>query len=284
MEPVRVLADRDVDLGGLPLRAGGVAVAQQLQPGGVLLGPAVVEAAPARVGRLAGLVADPAQVGAAEVAEEHGLRLPAVARGDDLRPRVVGLLVDGALLAGPAVESVAAVGAVEPDLRERPVLREELLELAQIVVAVGGRPVVGAVAVPGRKVEPGLDALGGAGIDELAHDVAPAAAPRRVADAVLRPLRRPEAEAVVVLGGEDEARHAALAGDARPLAAVERGGREDRGILVAVAPLEAGERVGREVDEAVERLLVPGELARAGKRDHRARSAARTRKTDAVQV
>jgi hypothetical protein len=56
---------------------------------------------------------------------------------------------------------------------------------------------------------------------------------------VLGQLRRPQAEAVVVLGGQDDPAHARLARDARPLAAVELRRREGRFGLLARAPFLA---------------------------------------------
>jgi hypothetical protein len=76
----------------------------------------------------------------------------------------------------------------------------------------------------------------------------------------------PEAEAVVVLGGEDQRARTCRAGRARPLARVEARGIEDRGILGAVAPLAVGERVHPEVQEERELVALPAQLRRRRQR------------------
>ena len=209
------------------------------------------------------LVADPAHVGAG-VAEHHGVGLQVA---DDLArvlPVVVRPAVDRPLLPRAAVVAVAAVRPVEPDLEERPVARHQLPELAAVVLEVGGPAVLRVVAVPRREVDAEGEPVPPARVGDLADHVALAAAPGAVLDGVLGELRGPQAEAVVVLGGEDEALQARRLGRAR------RSGRRRTSVgskirrgLVPVAPLLVGEGVHREVQEAVELELVPAELPRA---------------------
>ena len=127
-----------------------------------------------------------------------------------------------------------------------------------------GRAVVLVVAVPGRKIDAELQPVLAAGVGDLPHHVALAVLPRAVLHRVLGVLARPEAEAVVVLAGEDQPAHAGLLGRADDLVGVEVGGIEDFLRLVAVAPFLVGEGVDGEVQEAVDLQVVPAELPRAG--------------------
>src|SRR4029078_5568035 len=94
--------------------------------------------------------------------------------------------------------------APEQALMARRVLREQLRELLAVEVVVARRVAVDArVAIPRREIQARLQALGTAGVHELADPVAAAAPERRALDRVLRGLRRPQAEAVVMLRGEN---------------------------------------------------------------------------------
>ena len=101
-----------------------------------------------------------------------------------------------------------------------------------------------------------------AGVGDLLHNVAFAVLPRAVLHGVLRVFARPEAEAVVVLAGEDDAAQARVVNRADDLLGVEIGRVEYRFLFVAVAPFTIGERVHREMDEGVALQLVPRQLPR----------------------
>jgi len=116
------------------------------------------------------------------------------------------------------------------------------------------------VAIPRRQVEPGLESRRPAGIGELADDVAPASPERARCDRVRRGGRRPEAEAVVMLGGEDHGPEACRLGRARPLPRVEAGRGKDRRVFLAVAPFTVGEGVDAEVQEHRQLIALPFEL------------------------
>ena len=88
--------------------------------------------------------------------------------------------------------------------------------------------------VPGREVEAECEAFGAGGVGKFADDIAPALPPGTRGDRVGGERRRPETEAVVVLGGEDDGAEPAGPCGADPLPGVERRGREYAGILVAV--------------------------------------------------
>ena len=120
------------------------------------------------------------------------------------------------------------------------------------------------MAIPRGEVEADLDAFGTASLGELAANIALAVLPRGGGDGVVRELGGPEAEAVVVLGGEDGELEAGVLEGLGPLAAVEGGGIEDLGVLFAGAPLAIGEGVDTKVDKGGQLQLLPGHLTRVG--------------------
>jgi len=69
-----------------------------------------------------------------------------------------------------------------------------------------------------------------------------------------------------MLGRQHERPEPRGAGGAGPLAAVERGGIEQAGVLVAVAPFTVGEGVDAEVEEQRQFLALPAQLRRRGNR------------------
>ena len=79
-----------------------------------------------------------------------------------------------------------------------------------------------------------------------------------------RGLRRPEAEAVVVLGREDHHAEAGLFERPDPLVGIERRRVEQRRILRTVAPLPVGEGVNSKVQEGCQLHPLPGQLGFRG--------------------
>src|ERR1041384_7841685 len=209
-------------------------------------------------------VADPADVGA-RVGEDDRRRLERVDQAEDPGPVVHLAAAVGSL----------AVGAVEPDLADGSVLAEQLGELrgVQIVVA-RGVAVGGLVPVPRREVEPRLELLRPACLHELPDQITPAAAPGAPRHRVRGGPGGPEAEAVVMLRGEDHRAESGRARRGRPLPGIECPGREDRRVLLSVAPLPVGEGVHAEVEEERELVALPRELRR---RRHRPSSRRRGR-------
>ena len=209
-----------------------------------------IDGGPVRLAGRAVLVAAPADVGP-RVREDDGIRLEFLDETERARP-VVDL---------PLPVGSFAVGAVEPHFVEPAVLRQQLGQLIGVDVVVSRRVAVGGmIPVPRRQIEPGAEPFGPAGIDELAHHVAAAATPRAFRDGVRRRFGRPETEPVVMLGGEDHGPEAGGACGPGPGASVERGRREDRGILAAVTPLAVGEGIDAEVQEERELVALPREL------------------------
>ncbi len=213
--------------------------------------------APLRLAAVARFGAHPADVRRHAEDDGIGLELPhdAVIR----RP-----VVDLALAVRPL-----AVGAVEPHLSDFAVAGEQFAELhpEQLVVA-RGIPVAGLMAVPRRNVDaegqPGL----AAGPRHFRHHVSVPVLPRAALHAVGGGGGRPQAEPVVVLGGQDEELHPGSLEDLHPLARVEVGRVEECRRFLAVAPFPIGEGVHAEMREGDELAGLPLELV-PGRHDAR---------------
>src|SRR6185436_11471697 len=120
-----------------------------------------------------------------------------------------------------------------------------------------------------RQIESGLQTFCPTRLDELAHDITVAGAPRTLGDGVTGGARRPEAEAVVMLCGENKCASSSLPCGARPLAGVERRRRENRWRLATVAPLAIGECVHTEMEKECQLISLPRELRRRRARTKR---------------
>src|SRR5947199_347570 len=154
-----------------------------------------------------------------------------------------------------------AVGAVEPHLADGPVTREQLGELVAVEVVVARRIAVDwGVPIPRREIEAGAQPFAPAGVGELPHHVPCPPAPRAARHGMLGEPAGPEAEAVVMLGGQDQGAGAAGLGRAGPLTRVQLRRVEYRRVLVAVPPLAVGERIDAEMKEEGELVALPGHL------------------------
>lgn len=81
----------------------------------------------------------------------------------------------------------------------------EFVQLAQVIFVVGRRiGVTGIVAIPGGKINAELQAIFSRGLGDFAHQVTLASFPGTAFHAVIRQFTGPEAEAVVMLGYEDD--------------------------------------------------------------------------------
>ena len=202
----------------------------------------------------------------------------------------VGL--DGALHVdhARAAPHVELLRHVVPEAEERTVVHEQLAGLRLHVVRVAvevvrgarrlaagtGEREVGMVPVAGGVVRPERETGAPTGVGELLRHVAPE---RRVHDVVVRLLRVPQAEAVVVLRREDDVLHAGRLGDGHPLVGVELHGVEALVEVVVLlhrrlasarpADLLARERHGAPVDEHAEAQVAPP-FHRLGPRRNRA--------------
>ena len=206
------------------------------------------------------------------VVDEHARLQLAAEREQARRVPVVGRLPRPAVLG-------LRVGVVEEEVVDPPVARQQLPDLAvqegtvaghvaalvqgvgRLVVAARVHPVDGEVRVmpvDQRVVQPDAQPLGPDGVDELAHQVAPARARRRE----VRQCGVPEREALVVLRRQDH-----IAGPGQPGGAGDGSGIEAVGLevvevdavlvvgqpLVGLHPLVTrGAAVEAEVDEQPE--------------------------------
>src|SRR6186713_388823 len=105
-----------------------------------------------------------------------------------------------------------------------------------------------------------------AGIDKLANNVPVSTAEWTARYRVPRRFRGPEAEAIVVLRGEDHRLEARIPRRSRPLRRIETRRVEDGRVFFPFSPLPVRERVHAEVDEHREFVALPGQL---GERRHR---------------
>ena len=120
--------------------------------------------------------------------------------------------------------------------------------------------VFGLVTVPRRQIKADFEPVFPAGIDEFAHQIAPAVFPRGVRDVVLRVVTREQAESVVVFRGQDHEFKPRFLRHPHPLFAIEFGRIEDRRGFGAVAPFAVRERVHRKMDKQGQFVALPGEL------------------------
>ena len=263
MEPAG--ANRRVRLRRSPHRAVGIAVLQRGDDA-VTGRPRIrnrsrVHRRPVRVARRTGFVAAPAHVGAG-VGEHHRVGLEPPHQAEHAQP-IVFL---------PAPVGPFAVGAVEPHLGNGAVARQQLGELLAVEVVVAGRvPVHRRVAIPRRQIQTGAQPLAPARVGELAHHVPRTAAPRAPRHRVRREPAGPQAEPVVMLGGEDQRACAGGPAGPGPLACVQRRRVEHRRVLAPVAPLVVRERVDPEMEEQRQLVALPDELRGRGTRAGRLR-------------
>jgi len=219
-------------------------------------------------------------------------RDPAVHHDDRLRLQLGDLPVE--ILAISAPEHA---GDVDPHLRDRPVLRQQLQELRRLDALIDrgrigrhrpcrprvcyalhlGEAVVApiplearvrrcsaaepVVVVPGAVIQPGQNAVFLARLHEILHDVGPVPAIRHRVRGV---PARPQAMARHVLRRQHRVLHPGVARNADPLIHVEPVRCVHRRERLAVGQFVTDERAHAEVDEhAVPQGLPPGELPQA---------------------
>ena len=210
------------------------------------------ERGPVGAAGLAPLVADPAATGT-DIAENDGLRLQAKNRFVEQRP-VIDL--------SPPRRAFPA-GAVEPLLKDRSVCTaEHALECSYECCIVCWRPVARIVPVPGRNINPELQAVGRTGIGKFPQNVPLSVPPAALCHCMGTLRRRPQTETVVVLRRDDYALESGRPRHGRPLPAVQLRGIEDVFRLRPVPPFGTRKRVGTEVAEQVHFHLLPGDLVR----------------------
>ena len=133
-----------------------------------------------------------------------------------------------------------------------------------VLLIVFRSAVSGVVAVPGRDIHAKLETLFPTGFREFLEHI-------HVLYAMPAGGIGPEAEAVVVLGGNDDAFHAGRLGRTRPLPAVQFRGPEEVLGLQARPPFQPAECIGAEVHEHIHLHLLPFQLRRRRRRTIRLR-------------
>ena len=162
-----------------------------------------------------------------------------------------------------------AARSVKPYAEDFSVAGQKLFELMhKIVVIRRSRAVQRVVAIPGREVNAEGQTGPAAGVGGLAHNVAPAVPERAGRDGMVCIPARPQAEAVVMLAGENHALHSRFADRLGPLIGVKAIRTEDRGRFRSVSPLPAGKGVYREMDKSVKFELLMAQLALRGHNPH----------------
>src|SRR5699024_540895 len=202
-----------------------------------------------RIGGQPVLVAHPADSGGAHV-EDHGTRL-----------QLVNHLAD----ASPGVLPARGTGAIEPQLVQFAVVCAQLAQLGQVELVVGiGILVLRGVAVPWREVEAEFHPVPPARIGDLAYYIAVTVLPGGRGHGVAGGRRGPQAEPVMVLGGQDHVFRSDVVGETDPFVGIEVIGVEDLWGEGAVAPLLTSEGVNPEVKEDAEAITLPGQLLGSG--------------------
>ena len=169
----------------------------------------------------------------------------------------IGLqLEDGFVVQGPVIFLAFSVGtfpagAVEPLLKHGTVAAQGAPERLFEYLIVFRRAVMGVEAVPGRDVNAQFESVLRAGLRQVFQHVSLSVFPGRLLHGMPAHRIGPEAEAVVVLGREDDSLEAGITGHLCPLAAVHVRGIEDVLRFGPVPPLFSGEGVGAEVDEQI---------------------------------
>ena len=222
----------------------------------VVLGLVLIVHSPVGLASPALLIADPAN-GGDGTAEDHDVLVVLAQHLRGFLVAVVGLRVDLTGGVSTAVPAVAAVSTVKPVFEELAILRGELVDLCVEDTLIFGLTVVAAIAIPGGEIEAEEQAVLAAGLAQLAYQVAFAVLPRAVFDGIVGGLRGPEAEAIVVLGGEDDPLHPSTLEGGDPLLGVESLGSEGLRGGITVAPLEVVESIEPEVHEGVGFQFLP---------------------------
>ena len=183
-----------------------------------------------------------------------------------LRPLVVGGTINLARLVSTSIPAIASIGTIEPHFEDITIVRQQLAQLVAEVGDVFWSSIFRMVTIPRRKVDSKLETFLATSLSEFAHHITLTILPRRVLDGILCIGRGPHAETAMVLSRKDDASHASLFADSRPLTTIEIGGIEQLRILIAKAPLLIGIGVERVMDESIHLHILPTQLVGIGKR------------------
>ena len=201
-----------------------------------------------------GLVAAPAHIGTADIQNCIWLQF-----------------AQYCIVAFPIVNLLFAVfalttGTVKPEAENIAIVCCKFSQLGnEIIIIRFPLPIACIVTIPRGEIDTKLDTAAPTGIRYLAHNIALSVLPWAVLDAVLGVGARPQAEAVMVLAGQNQRLHAGTFDCGDPLVGIQRIGVEQRRVFGAVAPLAVREGIHAEMGKGVKFKLLPCQLARAGR-------------------
>lgn len=154
-----------------------------------------------------------------------------------------------------------ATSAIEPLFEDRSVLGEGVFEGAFECLVVRRGAIRGSIAIPRRDIYAELEIGLAAGIGEVAKDISLPILPMALFYGVVAGGIGPEAETVVMFGGDDDAAEAGGTSHSSPLVAVEVRGVEDIFGLGAGSPFSPRESVGTEMTEHIHLHALPTYLS-----------------------
>ena len=245
-------ADGDICFGRYPLAAHTVSLVEGLFGGTSLSGGEAfrIQGGPVGAAGAALFIAHPAAAGA-YIAEDDGVGLVLVYGAVEKRPVVILFLSVGTF----------SVGTIEPLLENRAVgASQNAFQGLDKDIVIGGGTVSRVMPVPGGDIHSELDSFPGAGLGEFFQDISLSVPPGTFPYGVFGNRAGPQAEAVVVLGGDDDALETGCLGRSHPLVAVQVCGVEEVFGFGAFSPFQAGEGVGAEVTEHIQFHILPGNL------------------------
>ena len=208
---------------------------------------------------------------AKEIVEKHGGRM----LGFDLiscpREIIICPGIDRALFPGSAIIPVASVRSVKPEFEKRSIVRDKFIYLAMVRLHIAVASIFGVVPVPRGKINAEFQPVFTACFREFSHHISLSVFPWRVLDAVFGSLGGEQAEAVMMLGRQDDALESHPLEDADPLGAVQILRIESGSRSIAIAPLEIIECIKSEMDKGIAFCLMPVDLVPGRDRVHRLR-------------
>ena len=202
------------------------------------------------------LVAHPAASRAA-VGKDNGLRLDGIEHLINTRIVIIVFPVDGTGILRPAIPAVASVGSVEPHLKHRTIVRQQVVQLRIEIRKVIGRTVVSLMTVPGRQVHRKLQSVFLTSLRQFLHHISLTVLPGRMLHAVLRAFERPQTEAIVMLGRQNHPLHAGLYQCPGPLLTVEFFRIEQFRVGISIAPFTVVESIQSKMNERISLHLLP---------------------------
>ncbi len=143
-------------------------------------------------------------------------------------------------------------GSVKPHRKNFPVILQKLLKLShKIIVILSAASIKRVVPVPGREIHAKGKPLLPAGIGDFPYHVPPAVFVRTQRNAVARVSAGPQAEAVMMLTGQDQSPHARIFGRPGPLPGIQPGGIKDFRAFRSVPPFLIRKGVDRKMNKSV---------------------------------